>query len=217
MPKGRYNGLIKDYDGGTLMECYVHPSIDFTRVQEMISAQKKFLLERIATVAKSHRIVYPPLPAGWKPNLEGLSRQNLAATRAMALPGVSEAGWTMADLQASSAGNKDGDRKANQLKSDLLALYRKTQEQQFAWPFREPVNPDEVEDYADVVKEPIDLSTIEKRIRRGDWYKSRHMLLTDFLLMVNNCKLYNGNNNLYYDCACSMEKFLRTIFPSEMS
>lgn len=25
MPKGRYKGFIKDYDGGTMMECYVHP------------------------------------------------------------------------------------------------------------------------------------------------------------------------------------------------
>jgi histone acetyltransferase len=27
MPKERWFGYIKDYDGGTLMECYIHPGI----------------------------------------------------------------------------------------------------------------------------------------------------------------------------------------------
>ena len=213
MPKGRFHGLIKDYDGGTMMECYVHPNVDFTRVPEMIEAQKEFLLKRVATVAKSHRVVYPALPKGWKPDLEGVSRANQDAARSFAIPGVREAGWTISDLQACSGGAKDSDRKANQLKSELLSLWRKTQEQQFVWPFREPVNTAEVPDYLEVVKEPIDLSTIEKRIRRGDWYKSRQMLLTDLVRMVNNCKLYNGPDSPYTDCAISLEKFLRTIFP----
>ena len=179
----------------------------------MIEAQKEFLLKRVATVAKSHRVVYPALPKGWKPDLEGVSRANQDAARSMAIPGVAEAGWTMADLQGCAGGAKDSDRKANQLKSELLSLCRKTQEQQFVWPFREPVNSQEVPDYLDVVKEPIDLSTIEKRIRRGDWYKSRAMLLTDLMRMVNNCKLYNGTSSVYTDCAIQLEKFLRTLFP----
>ena len=54
MPKGQYQGLIKDYDGGTIMECYVHPTINFTCVHETIVAQRQFLLERIrATTSKS--------------------------------------------------------------------------------------------------------------------------------------------------------------------
>jgi histone acetyltransferase len=38
MPKGRYFGLIKDYDGGTPMECYVHLSVDFLRLPEMLQS-----------------------------------------------------------------------------------------------------------------------------------------------------------------------------------
>lgn len=40
-PRGRYLGLIKDYDGGTMMECYVHPTIDFTRIPQMIKVQRQ--------------------------------------------------------------------------------------------------------------------------------------------------------------------------------
>lgn len=214
MPKGRFHGLIKDYDGGTMMECYVHPSIDFTRIPEMIKAQREFILKRIRTVAKSHKVVYPPLPKGFSTRtIENVSRGNEAAARAMAIPGVAEAGWTMADLLASTGGAKDADRQKNHIKSELLALVRKTEEQQFAWPFREPVDTTEVKDYLEIIKDPIDLSTIEKRIRKGDWYKSRQMLYADLMRMVNNCKLYNESSSPYYECAVSLEKFLGTIFP----
>jgi hypothetical protein len=67
----------------------------------------------------------------------------------------------------------------------------KVEEQQFAWPFREPVNTEEVQDYLDVIKEPIDLSTIDKRVRKSEWYKSKKMLYADLMLMADNCKRYN--------------------------
>ena len=143
MPKGRYQGLIKDYDGGTMMECYVHPSIDFTRIPEMIAAQRKFILDRIRLKANSHK-VYDPLPKDWSPNLEGVSRANDGAARAMAIRGMAEAGWTMAELMAATGQGKDMDRAKNALKSELLAMVRKVEEQQYAWPFREPVDTNEV-------------------------------------------------------------------------
>jgi hypothetical protein len=68
------------------------------------------------------------------------------------------------------------------------------------------------QDYLDVVKEPIDLSTIDKRIRKGDHYRSKQMLHADLMLMVNNCKLYNDEASTYVQCAISLEKFLGTLF-----
>ena len=213
MPKSRFHGLIKDYDGGTLMECYVHPSIDYTRIPEMIEAQRTFILRRIRAISKSDKVVYPPLPKGWTPNRTGhSSRGNEAAVRAMAIPGMAEAGWTMGDLLASTAAAKDNDRQRNFLKSELLGIIRKTEEQQFAWPFREPVDTNEVKDYLDVIKEPMDMSTMEKRIRKGSHYKSKKQLYTDMTTMVNNCKAYNDATSPYYECATNLEKYLRTLF-----
>lgn len=139
MPKGRYTGLIKEYDGGTPMECYVHPSIDFTRIPEMLDAQRDYILTHVKRVANSHK-VYPPLAKNFTPNLEGVSRANHTAARAMAIPGIVEAGWTMADLIAATGAGKEADRQRSALKSELLAMVRKIQEQHFAWPFREPVD-----------------------------------------------------------------------------
>jgi len=213
MPKSRFHGLIKDYDGGTLMECYVHPSIDYFRVPEMIKAQREFILSRVRAISKSDKVVYPPLPKGWQPEIQGSGFSSRGkAVRAMAVPGIAEAGWTMADLVASTAAAKDNDRQRNQLKSELLSIVRKTEDQQFAWPFREPVDTTEVTDYMTVVKDPIDLSTIEKRIRKGDWYKSKEMLHVDMMRMVTNCKIYNDPTSPYYECATSLEKFLKGVF-----
>jgi len=211
MPKGRYFGLIKDYDGGTLMECYIHPSIDFTRIPQMIEAQRAFIMSRVEEYTNS-RQVYDPLPKDFSVDLEGVSRANHAAARAMAIPGIKEAGWTLADLIAATGQGKEADRQKSALKSELLAMVRKIEEQQFSWPFREPVDTNEVKDYLDIVKQPIDLSTIDKRIRQDNHYRSKQMLFADLMLMVNNCKLYNDEGSVYTQCAVSLEKFLGALF-----
>lgn len=143
MPKGRYHGLIKDYDGGTMMECYVHPTIDYTRIPEMLTAQREYILSRIRIKANSTRI-YEPLPKGFNPNLEGVSRANESAARALAIPGMIEAGWTMTDLLSATGQGKEADRAKNALKNEMIQIVRKVDEQQYAWPFREPVNTSEV-------------------------------------------------------------------------
>ena len=223
MPKGRYLGLIKDYDGGTPMECYVHPSIDFTRVPEMLQAQQEFIMERIALQAQS-KTVYPPLPSSSSSSSPanndwmtiggggGAARGTQAAARALAIPGMRQAGWTLADVVAATGQGKEADRQKAALKSELLAMVRKIEEQQFAWPFREPVDTTAVPDYLDVIKEPIDLSTIDKRIRQENYYRSKQMLFADLMLMVNNCKLYNDEASTYVQCAVSLENFVGTLF-----
>lgn len=138
MPKGRYTGLIKEYDGGTPMECYVHPSIPFTRIHEMLDAQRDFILVHVQKNAMSKK-VYEPLK-DFHPDLEGVSRANHTAARALAIPGMIEAGWTMSDLLTATGAGKEADRQKSALKSELLSILRKIQEQHFAWPFREPVD-----------------------------------------------------------------------------
>ena len=215
MPKGRYFGLIKEYDGGTPMECYVHPSIDFTRIPEMLVKQREFLLSRVKPIAQSRRVYPPLLPSQFQPNLDGVPRAHHAAARVLAVPGLAQAGWTLPDLVAATGQGKEADRQRSALKSDLLAILRKIEEQQFSWPFRQPVDPKEVPDYLDVIKEPIDLSTMEKRIRTDTHYKSKQMLYSDLVLMVDNCKLYNEESSTYVHCAVSLEKYLGSVFRKE--
>ena len=54
MPKGRYFGLIKDYDGGTMMECYLYPNVNYLDVGGMLAAQRAFLQGVVLDRAQSH-------------------------------------------------------------------------------------------------------------------------------------------------------------------
>jgi histone acetyltransferase len=47
MPPERWKGYIKDYEGGTMMECFVHPSIDYSKISEIIKKQKEFVIEKV--------------------------------------------------------------------------------------------------------------------------------------------------------------------------
>lgn len=52
MPKERWVGFIKDYDGGTLMECYIHPNMDYLNVTSIVAKQRSFLLKRLREESK---------------------------------------------------------------------------------------------------------------------------------------------------------------------
>jgi N-acetylglutamate synthase-like GNAT family acetyltransferase len=41
MPRPNWFGYIKDYDGGTLMECTIHHQINYLRITSMVHAQRK--------------------------------------------------------------------------------------------------------------------------------------------------------------------------------
>lgn len=49
--------------------------------------------------------------------------------------------------------------------------------------FLEPVNPDEVPDYTDVVKEPMDLATMEKKLHGGVYRRQ-----DEFQVSVVRCR-----------------------------
>lgn len=70
----------------------------------------------------------------------------------------------------------------------LNTLWRANQ----SWIFHEPVDPVKlnIPDYFDVVKHPMDLSTIKKKLS-NNFYGSTDEMLRDFELVFSNCKLYN--------------------------
>ena len=55
-------GYIKDYDGGTLMECVIVQRLPHTRLPAMLQAQKRALDSRIRQYSKSH-VAHPGLSA----------------------------------------------------------------------------------------------------------------------------------------------------------
>jgi histone acetyltransferase len=54
-------GYIKDYEGGTIMQCTMLPKVDYLRTKELVAQQRDAVLDKIREISKSH-IVYPGLP-----------------------------------------------------------------------------------------------------------------------------------------------------------
>ncbi|VVD00816.1 transcription initiation factor TFIID subunit 1 isoform X1 [Leptidea sinapis] len=65
-----------------------------------------------------------------------------------------------------------------------------------AYPFLKPVNKKQVKDYYSVIKKPIDLDTMGKKIQAHK-YHSRAEFLYDVQLLVDNCRAYNGPNSQF--------------------
>lgn len=65
-----------------------------------------------------------------------------------------------------------------------------------AWPFLKPVNKKQVKDYYSVIKKPIDMETMAKKIQAHK-YHSRNEFLRDIQLLVDNCRAYNGPNSQF--------------------
>ncbi|RMZ95006.1 transcription initiation factor TFIID subunit 1 isoform X1 [Brachionus plicatilis] len=66
---------------------------------------------------------------------------------------------------------------------------------QEAQPFLFPVNQKKVPDYYKVIKDPIDLQKIRKKINEK-MYKDRESFLNDMQLLINNSRIYNGTNSI---------------------
>uniref|UniRef100_A0A0R3RS75 Protein Jade-1 n=1 Tax=Elaeophora elaphi TaxID=1147741 RepID=A0A0R3RS75_9BILA len=63
--------------------------------------------------------------------------------------------------------------------------------------FAKPVTEKEVPGYSTVIKNPMDLSTMRKKLTKGD-YKNLSHLKSDFTLMMNNCSTFNRHNEFFW-------------------
>ena len=74
-------------------------------------------------------------------------------------------------------------------------------------PFREPVNPEQlgIPDYLDIIKQPMDLSTIKNKVETGQ-YPDPWRFVDDVRLMFDNAWLYNKKSSRVYKC-CSKVGF----------
>nr|XP_044635118.1 histone acetyltransferase p300 isoform X2 [Equus asinus] len=94
----------------------------------------------------------------------------------------------------------------------LEALYRQDPE---SLPFRQPVDPQllGIPDYFDIVKSPMDLSTIKRKLDTGQ-YQEPWQYVDDIWLMFNNAWLYNRKTSRVYKyCSKLSEVFEQEIDP----
>ncbi|KAJ8342836.1 hypothetical protein SKAU_G00327640 [Synaphobranchus kaupii] len=60
----------------------------------------------------------------------------------------------------------------------------------YSWPFREPVSVDEAEDYLDIISNPMDFQTMQRKFTEGQ-YRHSSDFLEDMKLVFSNAEEYN--------------------------
>ena len=246
MPVDQWTGWIKDYDGGTLMECKINQVVNYLDVLGTIAAQREALYARVKQVSHTHS-VYPGMA------FEAAGRSGYDIEE---IPGVLEAGWTReaaAALEAAAAssaassaaapavgggvaagagaaggaGAVDADGYTRltrpehvvEVQARLGALLKSMRTLKDAWPFMQPVDRAVVPDYYNVIREPMDLRTMEGKVN-AHAYLTLEQFEYDVMLVVNNCRVYNDRNTTYHKCATALEEHYRETrpiyFPSVM-
>ena len=89
--------------------------------------------------------------------------------------------------------------KAEDLKGSFMPILEKLCDAEDSLAFREPVDPVllGIPDYFDVIKHPIDLSTIRNKLNTGQ-YPDPWCFVDDVWLMFDNAWLYNKKSSRVY-------------------
>ncbi|KAH9526702.1 Protein polybromo-1 [Dermatophagoides farinae] len=100
----------------------------------------------------------------------------------------------------------------SQQKSRMITLYRTVLHSDdngrlLIDPFMEKPSRKMYPDYYDVIERPIDMKTIESKIR-NNLYESEASLVNDFRLMFSNCRRYNEDGSLIYQDADRLEQIM---------
>uniref|UniRef100_A0AAZ3SCM0 Bromodomain PHD finger transcription factor n=1 Tax=Oncorhynchus tshawytscha TaxID=74940 RepID=A0AAZ3SCM0_ONCTS len=88
----------------------------------------------------------------------------------------------------------------------LRRILRSLQAHKMAWPFLEPVDPNDAPDYYGVIKEPMDLSTMEERLQKRHYIRLTEFV-ADMTKVFDNCRYYNPSDSPFYQSAEVLENF----------
>lgn len=80
LPKAKWMGYIKDYEGANLMQCTMVPRVRYLEVGRMLLKQKETVQAKIRTLSRSH-IVHKP-PQQWANGVKAFNPLDIPAIKA---------------------------------------------------------------------------------------------------------------------------------------
>ncbi|CDI76164.1 hypothetical protein EPH_0025910 [Eimeria praecox] len=224
LPRDRWLGYIKDYDGGTLMECRISNKVNYLKLSALLEKQRK--AAEACIEESTTRVLMPGLDV-WKkdpsrvllpfevPGLVAAGyRQPITPTDGLAgatrggenaCPASEGAAAAAAAAAASKMQQEEKQRRS--LKNQIAALLALLDRHPSSWPFRRPVSVSEAPDYYEVVKYPVDISSMRRKNKSGG-YRTKQELGSDMVRMFENCRLYNNSNTIYYKYADELQQFI---------
>ncbi|CAG8436105.1 758_t:CDS:2 [Ambispora gerdemannii] len=183
-------GYIKDYTGGTLMQCSMLPRIKYVHVKKILESQRQAIKKKLEERYISAK-VYP----GLQQLKEGA--QNIDP---MEVPGIKESGWT--------AQMEDQAKQTKHLPHYpvMVTVLQALRNHRYAWPFQEPVNAEIVPDYYHIIKNPMDLQTLKQNME-NDKYPTIIEFSNDAQRIFDNARQYNSPSTVYVKAADELEEF----------
>ncbi|KAL7219548.1 hypothetical protein ACSBR2_012577 [Camellia fascicularis] len=197
LEKERWHGYIKDYDGGILMECIIEPKLPYTDLSTMVRRQRQAIDEKIRELSNCH-IVYPGID--FQKKEAGIPKK---IVKVEDIPGLREAGWTPDQWGHSRfktvIASVDSASRHKNLTLFMRSLLKAMHDHPDAWPFKEPVDARDVPDYYDIIKDPMDLKTMSKRVESEQYYVTFEMFVADvkrmFVIILIKKKMKDCNSN----------------------
>ncbi|XP_011006261.1 PREDICTED: bromodomain-containing protein DDB_G0270170-like isoform X2 [Populus euphratica] len=77
--------------------------------------------------------------------------------------------------------------------------------------FAEPVDPNEVEEYYEIIKEPMDFGTMRAKLHEG-MYKSIEQFEHDVFLISENAMHFNSSSTIYFRQARAIDELAKKVF-----
>jgi histone acetyltransferase len=194
LPESKWIGFIKDYEGATLMQCTMLPSIRYLQAGRMFLKQKEIAQAKIRSLTKSHIIHQPP------PQCADI----IAPIDPHSIPAITATGWSPA-MDAPAGGPRRG-RHFNMCKVFLDRIG----DQKHAWPFLKPVDKREVPDYYKIITSSMDLTSMEEKLEHN-FYTTSKLFIDDLRLIFSNCQRYNNKTTIHVKCAVELEKYMWSL------
>ncbi|XP_042519987.1 uncharacterized protein LOC122093669 [Macadamia integrifolia] len=96
-------------------------------------------------------------------------------------------------------------------KKSLELILDKLQKKDTYGVYAEPVDPEELPDYHDVIDHPMDFSTLRKKLANGD-YSTLEQFESDVFLICTNAMQYNAPETIYFKQARSIQELAKNKF-----
>lgn len=77
-----------------------------------------------------------------------------------------------------------------------------------SWPFRKPVSLEEAPNYAELIEQPMDLETVEKKLEARVCYLTKESFVRDIQLIFRNAMDYNKINTIYHKYAVDLKNYI---------
>jgi histone acetyltransferase len=166
---------------------------DYISAPHWIREQRKKVVDKLLELSTSH-IKYKGFSEFKAPH----NVQRIAMDRLQVLLDV---GWNPKPYQ--DLMSNETQQKIFKINDEFLSNFKNDKD---AWPFLTAVSREEVKDYYEVIKDPIDLGMMDARMKKGGYYVTQEMLVADLKRMMENCKTYNPSGNMFHEIATRLEK-----------